>query len=254
MPPCTGRPRERPRARPARRRRRPGTGRRRARRRAPTRSSATRRAAARRAGDASRPSRSWNGAMTGDGGPELADPRAVGRDRLDDRRRPVAVARQLQHLREVTHRLARAGTVRLVDDEHVGDLEQARLRGLYAVAPAGVHDDDRRVGRLRDLDLDLPDTDGLDDHQRLTGGIEHAHGLRRREREAAEMPAGRHGADEHAGIGRVVLHAHPVAEDRPAAERARRVDREHAHLTSLGRRRTRRADRSAWTCPRPARR
>ena len=105
---------------------------------------------------------------------------------------------------------------------------------LHAVAPARVHDDDRRVGGVGDLDLDLPDADGLDDHPRLAGGVEHTHGLRRREREAAEMPAGRHRADEHARVGRVVLHAHAVAEDRAAGERARRVDREHADLVAVG--------------------
>ena len=48
------------------------------------------------------------------------------------------------------------------------------------------------------------------------------------------MPARRHRADEHAGVGRVVLHAHAVAEDRAAAERAGRVDGEHADRRVLG--------------------
>ena len=74
--------------------------------------------------------------------------------------------------------------VGLVHDEHVGDLEQARLVRLHAVAPPGVHDDDGRVGRARDLDLDLADADRLDDDPRLAGGVEHPDGLRRRERQA----------------------------------------------------------------------
>ena len=55
---------------------------------------------------------------------------------------------------------------------------------------------------------------------------------RRGEREAAEVAAGRHRADEHAGVGGVVLHAHAVAEDRAARERGRRVDGEHGDRRS----------------------
>ena len=108
------------------------------------------------------------------------------------------------------------------------------LRGLHRVAPTGIHDDDRRVGVAGDLDLDLPDADGLDEDPRRADRVEHARGLRRRDREAAEVAAGRHRADEHAGVGRVVLHADAVAEDRAAAERAGRVDGEHADRRVLG--------------------
>ena len=58
--------------------------------------------------------------------------------------------------------------------------------------------------------------------------------LRRRERETAEVTAGGHRADEHARVGGVVLHADAVTEDRAAAERAGRVDREHADLVAVG--------------------
>ena len=57
---------------------------------------------------------------------------------------------------------AAPGAVGLVDDEDVGDLEQPGLGGLHRVAPTRVHDDDRRVGVTRDLDLDLADADRLD--------------------------------------------------------------------------------------------
>ena len=79
------------------------------------------------------------------------------------------------------HGLGRAGAVGLVDDEHVGDLEQAGLRGLHRVAPSRVHDDDRRVGVPRDLDLDLADPDGLDQDPRCPDRVEHADRLRRRD-------------------------------------------------------------------------
>ncbi len=79
----------------------------------------------------------------------------------------------------------------------------------------------------RDLDFDLPHPDGLDHDPRLADRVEHAHGLRGREREPAEVAARGHGPDEDAGIGRMTLHADAVTEDRTAAERARRIDREH---------------------------
>ena len=60
-------------------------------------------------------------------------------------------------------RLVGAGPIGLVHDEDVGDLEQPGLRRLHLVAPTRVHDDDRRVGLARDLDLDLADADRLDD-------------------------------------------------------------------------------------------
>ena len=42
------------------------------------------------------------------------------------------------------------------------------------------------------------------------------------------MAPRRHRADEHARVGRVLLHAYAVAEQRTAGERRRRVDRQHA--------------------------
>ncbi len=45
-----------------------------------------------------------------------------------------------------------------------------------------------------------------------------------RARESSEMSAGRHTADEHAGVAGVRLHAHAIPEDRSAGERARRID------------------------------
>ena len=51
-------------------------------------------------------------------------------------------------------------------------------------------------------------------------------GLGCRDREPTEVTTGRHRADEHTRVGRVVLHADAVAEDRAAAERAGRIDGE----------------------------
>ena len=79
-----------------------------------------------------------------------------------------------------------------------------------------------------DLDLGLPDADGLDEHHVAAGGVEHPQRLRRRPGQPAEVAARGHRADVDARVERVVLHPHPVAEQRAAGERRRRVDRQHA--------------------------
>ena len=126
------------------------------------------------------------------------------------------------------------GRSALLIDEHVGDLEQPRLGRLHAVAPAGVDDDDGRVGLPRHLDLDLADADGLEQHPRVAGGVEGPHRLGRRQRQPAEVATRRHRADEHAVVEHVVLHADPVAEDGAAGERRRRVDGEHGDAVAAG--------------------
>ena len=118
--------------------------------------------------------------------------------------------------------------VGLVDDEDVGDLHDAGLERLHFVARAGNERDDRHVGGADDVDLVLADADGLDDDDVLAGGVEHERDFAGRAREPAQMAARRHAADEHAGIARVRLHPHAIAEDRAAGERARRIDRDDA--------------------------
>ena len=79
-----------------------------------------------------------------------------------------------------------------------------------------------------DLDLGLPDADGLDQHHVAAGGVEHPQRLRRRPGQPAEVAAGGHRADVDARVGGVLLHPDPVAEQRAAGERRGRVDGEHA--------------------------
>ena len=148
----------------------------------------------------------------------------------------VAVERagQVEHLLEVAPGLVGARAVGLVDDEHVGDFHQAGLVRLHAVAPAGIDHDDGRIGLARHLHLDLADADGLDEDEVVADRIEQPDGLRRRQRETSEVPPRGHRTDEHPGVGGVVLHPHPVAEDRPARERRRRVDGEHGDGTAAG--------------------
>lgn len=96
----------------------------------------------------------------------------------------------------------------------VGDLENSRLDRLDLVAePRRRHHHDR-VRCADHVDFVLADADGFDQHQIETGGVEHVDGIQRRRRQAALRAAGRHRADEHAGIARDLAHSHPIAEDR----------------------------------------
>ena len=75
---------------------------------------------------------------------------------------------------------------------------------------------------------DCPTPDRLDQHHVAAGRVEHPQRLRRGPGQAAEVAAGGHRADEHAVVGGVLAHPDPVAEQRAAGERRRRVDRQHA--------------------------
>ena len=165
-------------------------------------------------------------------------PSPAGRDRLTRSAaatRPARSAARRARASPCRSRTVCVGAVPvgLVDHEHVGDLEDAGLGGLDPVAHARRQQHQRGVGGRGDLDLGLADADGLDQHHVAAGRVQHPDGLRGRRGQPAEVAAGGHRPDEHAGVGRVVLHPHPVAEQRPAGERRGRVDREHADPVPL---------------------
>ena len=86
----------------------------------------------------------------------------------------------IEHVHEVALGAIGALAVGLVDDEHVGDLEQARLDRLDVVAQAGDRHDDRRVRRPHHVDLVLPDADGLDQDPLKAHRVEDVHDVERR--------------------------------------------------------------------------
>ena len=120
---------------------------------------------------------------------------------------------------EIAHRAVGAVAVGLVDDEDVGDLEDAGLGRLDPVAHARGEEDEGGVGGVRHLDLGLPDPHGLDEHDVAAGRVEHPQGLRRRPRQPAEVPPRGHRADEDLRVRGVLRHPDPVAEQRPTGER-----------------------------------
>src|SRR3954447_20035974 len=93
--------------------------------------------------------------------PQRADTVIARRHGGHDRRSPAVVrqVREIEHLLEIAPCLGDSLAVGLVDREHVGDLHEAGLVGLHAVAPTRVHHDDRRVRLAGDLDFDLPHAD-----------------------------------------------------------------------------------------------
>ena len=94
---------------------------------------------------------------------------------------------QLQHRAQLGLHAHGAFAIRLVDDEDVGDLEQAGLHHLHRVARfRHQHDDDRR-GELHDVELGLTDADGLDDDRVLAERVEQVR------RSAASRGPGRRG-------------------------------------------------------------
>ena len=153
--------------------------------------------------------------------------------RLDRRRRPIG-----------------ALAVGLVDHVDVGDLHDPRLQRLHIVSRAWHHDDDRDVGGADDLDLVLPDADGLDQHDVEAGRIEHERHVAGRARQAAEMPARGHAADEDALVAGVLLHAHAIAEQRAAGEGTGRIDGDDADAAATRRAIPRQGDRRGCSCRR----
>ena len=123
--------------------------------------------------------------------------------------------------------------VGLVDDEDVRDLQDAGLDHLHAVAQVGREHDHGGVGDGRDLELGLPHPDRLQDHGVEAERAQQPDRLARGQREAAEVSAGAHAADEDLRVQGVALHADAVTQDRPARERRVGVGGDHRHRSIL---------------------
>ena len=116
-----------------------------------------------------------------------------------------------------------------VHDHVLCHLEHAGLDRLHRIAEAGNRDDEHGVGEARDRDLGLTGAHRLDqDHVEGARALEHARDVSRRACERARRAAAREAPDVDALTPELLLHAHPVAEHGAAADRARRVDGEHA--------------------------
>ena len=135
---------------------------------------------------------------------QLRQPLPGRRFGLHDRRppAPAGVGVEREQRLDRRHRAIRPLAIRLVDHEDVGDLHDPGLERLHLVARAGHERHDRDVGGADDVDFVLADADGLDEDDVLAGGVEDERGVGGRARQAAEVAARRHAADEDAGVGR----------------------------------------------------
>ncbi len=123
--------------------------------------------------------------------------------------------------------------VGLVDDEDVGNLENAGLEQLHRVAAAGLKCDDCRVGEFGDFDLGLADADRLDDDDVQPERIHEGSRVAGRSGKPAQMPAAGHRTNEDVGVGEVLRQTNAVAQNRTVRERRARVDRDYADRFSF---------------------
>ena len=135
---------------------------------------------------------------------------------------------QRQHRFDRCHRPVRPFPVCLIDDENVRDLHDAGLQRLDLVAAPGHDRDDRHVRGADDVDFVLTDADRFDQHDVFAGGIEDDGDLTGGAGKTTEIAPGCHAADENVCVTGVRLHPDAVAENRTAAERARRIHRDHS--------------------------
>src|SRR5919199_3669534 len=153
-----------------------------------------------------------------------------------DRRGPGLRFELFSYIQDLTHLVRRPvglWMVALVDAEDVRDLHHPGFQGLHRVPRPRLQDEHHRVRRGRNLDLSLSYTHGLVDHHVHPVGLHRQPGELRPARQAPEVSAAPHRADKHPRVEEVLRQAYAVAEDRSFRERARRVNRDDAHLLIL---------------------
>ena len=198
-----------------------------------------------------RPSRSSVRPVLLERRPQLGDVLAAQSLGEEDRGTPVRLREGHDRPHLVEHRLRRR-MIHLVDRDDVGDLHDPGLQRLDGVAGARHEHEQHGVRDPGHLDLALPRTHGLDEHDVLPRGVEQEHGLEGCLGEPAQVSARAHRADVDARIEEVVGEPDAVAEKRAARERARR-DRPRPRPRFDPRRGcARRARRSGSTSRRPA--
>ena len=165
---------------------------------------------------------------------ELLDALAARGLGLDDRHAPPVLRRERQDAADLADHRVGQRVVGLVDDDDVRDLHDARLQRLHAVAGARDQHEHDRVGVVDDVDLRLPDADGLEEDVVLAARVHEQRGLERRLAQPAERAAVGHRADEDAGVEEVLGQPDAVAEQRAVGERRGGIDREDADLPVLG--------------------
>jgi hypothetical protein len=123
--------------------------------------------------------------------------------------------------------------IHLVDRDHVRDLHDPGLQRLHESPEPGISTS-TTVSAMPITSTSLWPAPTVSRKSRvLARRVEHEQRLERRLRQAAEVAARAHRADEDAGIEEVVAEPDPVAEQRALRERARRVDGDDADALLL---------------------
>ncbi len=145
--------------------------------------------------------------------------------RLHNGRRPLVAAhrKRLQRANLTFHELS-AFAVTFINDENVGDLHDSGFDGLHIVAHAGDEDHNGDIGHAHYVNFILADANGFNHDEVAAGGVEHSGYVGGCASQSAERAARSHAADVNAGIGKMLLHADAVAQNRSACVRAGGID------------------------------
>ena len=110
------------------------------------------------------------------------------------------------------------GAVGLVDQDQVGQLDDAPLDALQVIAAARQEHQEEHVGHIGDGGFRLADPHGLHQHDVMAGGLDHQHRFPGPPRHPAQGPAGGRGADEGLRLAGQPGHPGLVPQDRAAAQ------------------------------------
>ena len=154
--------------------------------------------------------------------PHLPDAGSLQRGDGADRDLPFGVGRpdQPHRARVIGDRALRRGgefAIGLIDQDQIGELDDAALDPLQLVTSRRRQDQDEHVDKLSDSCFGLADADSLDQYRIKSRRFAQQDGLARAARDAAGGVAGGRRADEGLRRARQLGHAGLVAEDRAAA-------------------------------------
>jgi hypothetical protein len=127
----------------------------------------------------------------------------------------------------------RALAIALVDHKDVSDFHDAGLDRLDIVPHAGHEHDDRDIREPYDVDFVLPNTDGLNENQVASGGIEHGRNIGCGPSQTAQRSPRCHAADVDARICMMLLHPNAIAKDRATCVGTGRVDGDDAQRFAI---------------------
>ena len=126
---------------------------------------------------------------------------------------------QFEHLFNIAARFFNTLTVGFVNNKNIGNFHEACFIGLHRVAPTWVQHHHRGVGLAGNFYLYLANTHCFNNDPTPTYSIEQTNSFWCCERQATQVTARCHRANENSWVCCVVLHAHAVAQNGPTRKR-----------------------------------